>query len=53
VLLLTAIFATTHTVGWITHWIELIADPEQKTIGRPRHGVGSPIKKASFGTFFL
>lgn len=31
----TAIFAMGRTVGWIAHWDEMIADPEQK-IGRPR-----------------
>lgn len=31
----TAIFAMGRTIGWITHWDEMIADPEQK-IGRPR-----------------
>lgn len=31
----TAIFAMGRTVGWISHWDEMIADPEQK-IGRPR-----------------
>ncbi|MDP1772090.1 MAG: citrate synthase [Methylobacter sp.] len=31
----TAMFAMGRTVGWISHWDEMIADPEQK-IGRPR-----------------
>jgi citrate synthase len=31
----TAMFAMARTVGWIAHWDEMIADPEQK-IGRPR-----------------
>jgi citrate synthase len=31
----TAIFAMGRTVGWISHWDEMISDPEQK-IGRPR-----------------
>ncbi len=31
----TVIFALARTVGWISHWHEMIADPEQK-IGRPR-----------------
>ncbi len=31
----TAIFAMGRTIGWISHWDEMIADPEQK-IGRPR-----------------
>lgn len=31
----TVMFAVARTVGWISHWMEMIADPEQK-IGRPR-----------------
>jgi citrate synthase len=31
----TAIFAMGRTIGWISQWNEMIADPEQK-IGRPR-----------------
>ena len=31
----TAMFAMGRTVGWIAHWCEMIADPDQK-IGRPR-----------------
>jgi len=31
----TAIFAMGRTIGWISHWDEMIADPDQK-IGRPR-----------------
>jgi citrate synthase len=31
----TVMFAIGRTVGWISHWIEMIADPDQK-IGRPR-----------------
>ncbi|MFZ2312360.1 MAG: citrate synthase [Methylobacter sp.] len=31
----TAIFAMGRTVGWVSHWDEMISDPEQK-IGRPR-----------------
>jgi len=31
----TAIFAMARTVGWISHWNEMISDPNQK-IGRPR-----------------
>ncbi len=31
----TVIFALARTVGWISHWSEMIADPQQK-IGRPR-----------------
>jgi citrate synthase len=38
----TVLFAVARTVGWISQWAELIADPQQK-IGRPRQlytGVG-------------
>lgn len=31
----TALFALARTVGWVSHWHEMIADPHQK-IGRPR-----------------
>jgi citrate synthase len=31
----TAIFAMGRSIGWIAHWDEMIADPEQR-IGRPR-----------------
>lgn len=31
----TALFAVARTVGWVTQWREMIADPQQK-IGRPR-----------------
>ncbi|MCV2509677.1 MAG: citrate (Si)-synthase, partial [Neisseriaceae bacterium] len=31
----TVIFALARTVGWVSHWHEMIADPERK-IGRPR-----------------
>jgi len=31
----TVLFALARTVGWISQWQEMIADPQQK-IGRPR-----------------
>jgi citrate synthase len=31
----TVMFAVARTVGWISHWMEMIGDPKQK-IGRPR-----------------
>ena len=38
----TPIFAVSRTVGWISQWKEMIADPQNK-IGRPRQlYVGSP-----------
>jgi len=40
----TVMFAIGRTVGWISHWMEMIADPGQK-IGRPRQlYVGSPTR---------
>ncbi|MEN9357440.1 MAG: hypothetical protein RL695_1611, partial [Pseudomonadota bacterium] len=40
--LFTGIFAMARTVGWISQWNEMIADPDQK-IGRPRQlYVGAP-----------
>ena len=35
VAMFTVIFALARTVGWISHWAEMISDPQQK-IGRPR-----------------
>ena len=38
----TPIFALSRTVGWISQWKEMIADPQLK-IGRPRQlYVGAP-----------
>jgi citrate synthase len=38
----TVLFAMARTVGWISHWMEMIEDPQQK-IGRPRQlYVGEP-----------
>jgi len=31
----TVIFSMSRTVGWISHWNEMIQDPESR-IGRPR-----------------
>ncbi len=33
--MITAVFAMARTVGWLSHWREMIADPDLK-IGRPR-----------------
>ena len=33
--MITAIFAMARTVGWLTHWQEMVTEPELK-IGRPR-----------------
>jgi citrate synthase len=38
----TALFAVSRTVGWVSQWLEMMVDPEQK-IGRPRQlYVGAP-----------
>jgi citrate synthase len=31
----TVMFAIARTVGWVTHWREMVSDPETR-IGRPR-----------------
>ncbi len=40
----TAMFAMGRSVGWIAHWDEMIADPEQK-IGRPRQLYTGPTQR--------
>lgn len=40
----TVIFAMSRTVGWITHWIEMIQDPESR-IGRPRQLYAGPLPR--------
>jgi citrate synthase len=40
----TAVFAVGRTVGWISQWTEMIADPEYK-IGRPRQLYQGEIKR--------
>lgn len=40
----TAMFAMGRSVGWIAHWDEMIADPEQK-IGRPRQLYAGPTRR--------
>lgn len=37
----TVMFAIARTVGWVAHWMEMIADPNQK-IGRPRQVYDGP-----------
>jgi citrate synthase len=41
----TVLFAVARTVGWISHWNEMIEDPHQK-IGRPRQLYTGPTKRA-------
>jgi citrate synthase len=47
----TAIFAVGRTVGWVSQWTEMIADPEYK-IGRPRQLYQGAVKRdvVSIGT---
>lgn len=40
----TCIFALARTVGWITHWNEMIGEPDQK-IGRPRQLYIGPARR--------
>lgn len=40
----TAIFAMARSIGWIVHWDEMIADPNQR-IGRPRQLYTGALKK--------
>ncbi len=40
----TVLFAVARTVGWISHWNEMIRDPAQK-IGRPRQLYTGPVKR--------
>ena len=40
----TVLFAIPRTSGWLTHWVELLGDKEQK-IARPRqHYIGAPLR---------
>jgi citrate synthase len=40
----TVLFAIPRTSGWLTHWVELLKDKEQK-IARPRqHYIGAPLR---------
>jgi citrate synthase len=40
----TPIFAVARTVGWVTHWNEMIADPETR-IFRPRQLYAGPVER--------
>lgn len=40
----TVIFALARTAGWISHWLEMLSDPE-KRIARPRQLYDGPIKR--------
>jgi citrate synthase len=41
----TVLFAIPRTVGWLAHWQELLADPDQK-ISRPRQWYAGPDERA-------
>ncbi|ESQ08714.1 MAG: citrate synthase [Thiohalocapsa sp. PB-PSB1] len=40
----TAMFAVARTVGWITHWMEMMSDPNNR-IGRPRQIYQGPVAR--------
>jgi citrate synthase len=40
----TVLFAVARTVGWISHWNEMIQEPTQK-IGRPRQLYTGPVER--------
>ena len=40
----TVIFALSRTVGWVSHWMEMLDDPHQK-IGRPRQLYMGPVER--------
>jgi citrate synthase len=37
-------FAIARTAGWVAHWMEMIADPQQR-IGRPRQIYDGPPRR--------
>ncbi len=40
----TVIFAIARTVGWVSHWMEMMSDPERK-LGRPRQLYTGPTQR--------
>jgi citrate synthase len=40
----TVMFAVARSVGWISHWLEMVADPNNR-IGRPRQVYCGPIQR--------
>ena len=40
----TVMFAIARTVGWVSHWLEMMSDPQQR-IGRPRQLYEGPVKR--------
>lgn len=40
----TCLFALARTVGWVSHWMEMIGEPDQK-IGRPRQLYTGPTRR--------
>jgi citrate synthase len=40
----TVMFAIARTAGWISHWMEMVSEPDMK-IGRPRQLYVGPVKR--------
>jgi len=40
----TVMFAIARTVGWVSHWMEMMSDPTNR-IGRPRQIYDGPAKR--------
>jgi citrate synthase len=40
----TVMFAIARTVGWVAHWLEMIADPEMRIV-RPRQLYTGPTQR--------
>jgi len=40
----TVMFAIARTVGWVAHWLEMIADPGMR-ISRPRQLYTGPVRR--------
>ena len=40
----TVMFAIARTVGWVSHWMEMMSDPNHK-IGRPRQIYAGPVRR--------
>jgi citrate synthase len=40
----TVMFAIARTVGWVSHWMEMMADPNNR-IGRPRQIYHGPTQR--------
>jgi citrate synthase len=42
--MLTVMFAVARSVGWISHWLEMAADPDSR-VGRPRQIYCGPAQR--------